>query len=139
MMPRTTSSDREEHVRKVLQGTRLTEIALEEDTLKSAIESDRLTTCWPPFGPAARGKGLSRSRSPSRTEDPARQPGLSKRRLAIELQQNELDLIKLRAGWTAQFAPRGGLVRSPIDGVVTRLIRVRVRWRRGWALPRSSI
>jgi multidrug resistance efflux pump len=108
---------------KVLQGTRLTEIALEEDTLKSAIESDRLTNMLRPrSGQPPEEKDIAISVAEQNLKIQRDSLELSKRRLAIDLQQNELDLIKLRAALDSAIRTREeALVRSPIDGVVTQI------------------
>jgi HlyD family secretion protein len=107
----------------VLMGTRVTDIALLEATLKSSIESDKL-------------QQLQRSRSGKppdvkELEASLAEQGLQRERVRLELAkttlkndlaQDELDL----ATFTAQvdFAHRTreqALIRSPLDGVVVRI------------------
>jgi multidrug efflux pump subunit AcrA (membrane-fusion protein) len=117
--------DRLEQTRtKVLQGTRVAEIALQEDTLKSDIQSIKL-------------KDLQRARSglpPDQKElDVDLQAkaialakdslALAKARLEADLEQNEIDIVRQKAALEdSQRMLEEAVVRSPIDGVVTQIL-----------------
>lgn len=107
----------------ILKGIRVDNIKLEEDSLKSSIESDRLSTMLrnrsgkPPeekeLEVRLAAQGLKSQRSSLE---------LSKRRLEIDLEQNAVDLVWLKASLDHKIGIREeALVRSPIDGVVTQI------------------
>lgn len=107
----------------VLKGTRLVDLALEEDTLKSSIENDRLRTM---LRARAGTPPVEKELDIWLAEEGLRQQKasleLSKRRLAIELEQNALDIERLKAALDSALRNREeALVRSPIDGVVTQI------------------
>ncbi|CAN5895617.1 hypothetical protein BH11PSE3_BH11PSE3_15840 [soil metagenome] len=108
----------------VLKGTRVTDIALEEDTLKSSIESNRL-------------RDMQRERSsgspPAERDIDIRLQAqalanlhlnlaLSKARLVSDLAAQQVDIDRSKALVdNAIRAREEALVRSPIDGVVTQI------------------
>ena len=109
----------------VLKGTRLSDIALQEATLKSSIEQNKLKT-------------LQRARSGKppdmkRDRDGDRRPGSRARRrsgcallkttLENDLAQHEIDMANTQSpASTAPSAPcEEALVRSPLDGVVVQI------------------
>lgn len=111
------------HREKVLQGQRLTDIALEEDALKSAIENDRLRKMLRlRSGTPAVEKEIDARLAEKNLEIQRASLELTKRRLEIELAQNELDIEKLKAALDGALRSREeALIRSPIDGVVTQI------------------
>lgn len=107
----------------ILKGTRVVNIQLEEDALKSAIESERLSTIlrnrsgMPPVE-----KELEIWLAEQSIKNQRASLELSKRRLAIDLEQNAVDIIRLKAALDQALRIREeSLVRSPIDGVVTQI------------------
>jgi HlyD family secretion protein len=113
-----------ERVREtILKGTRVVDIKLEEDALKSAIENDRLVTMLRNrSGKPPEEKELEIWLSEHALKNQRAALELSKRRLAIDLDQNALDIVRYKAA--LDLAIRGreeALVRSPIDGVVTQI------------------
>jgi HlyD family secretion protein len=108
---------------KILKGTRVTDIQVEEDALKSAIESDRLSTMLRQrSGRPPEEKALEVSLAAQRLKNQRESLELAKRRLAIELEQIEVDIAKHKAALDSALRTREeALVRSPIDGVVTQI------------------
>jgi HlyD family secretion protein len=111
------------HREKVLKGQRLTDIALEEDALKSAIENDRLKKMLRVrSGTPVAEKELDSSIAEQNLQIQRASLELSKRRLQIELEQNELTIERLKAARDSALRTREeALIRSPIDGVVTQI------------------
>ena len=107
----------------ILKGTRVTNIRLEEDALKSAIENDRLSTMLRNrSGKPAEEKELEVWLAEQNLKNQRASLELSKRRLAIDLEQNAVDIVRLKAALDqAMRAREEALVRSPIDGVVTQI------------------
>jgi HlyD family secretion protein len=107
----------------ILKGTRVVDIQLEEDALKSAIESDRLSTMLRNrSGRPPEEKELEVWLSEQSLKNQRASLELSKRRLAIDLEQNAVDIIRLKAALDQALRLREeSLVRSPIDGVVTQI------------------
>jgi len=108
----------------VLKGTRVVDIQLEEDALKSAIENDRLSTILRNrSGKPPEEKELEIWLAEQNLKNQRTSLELSKRRLAIALEQNAVDLVSLKAALDEAIALReDALVRSPIDGVVTQIL-----------------
>jgi HlyD family secretion protein len=107
----------------ILKGTRVVDIQLQEDALKSAIESDRLSTMLRPrSGRPPEEKELEIWLAEQSLKQQRDSLALAKRRLAIDLEQNAVDIIRLKAGvdQALQYLEEA-LVRSPIDGVVTQI------------------
>lgn len=106
-----------------LKGTRVVDIQLEEDALKSAIESDRLSTMLRNrSGKPPEEKDLEVWLAEQGLKNQRASLELSKRRLAIELEQNAVDIVRLKAALDQAMRIREeALVRSPIDGVVTQI------------------
>jgi len=106
-----------------LKGTRVVDIQLEEDALKSAIESDRLSTMLRNrSGRPPEEKELEIWVAEQNLKNQRASLELSKRRLAIDLEQNKVDIIRLKAALDQALSNREeSLVRSPIDGVVTQI------------------
>jgi multidrug resistance efflux pump len=111
------------HREKVLKGQRLTDIALEADALKSAIENDRLKKMLRVrSGTPVAEKELDSSIAEQNLQIQRASLELSKRRLQIELEQNELTIERLKAARDSALRTREeALIRSPIDGVVTQI------------------
>jgi HlyD family secretion protein len=107
----------------ILKGTRVVDIQLQEDALKSAIESDRLSTMLRNrSGKPPEEKELEVWLAEQNLKNQRASLELSKRRLAIDLDQNAVDIIRLKAGVEqALRLVEESLVRSPIDGVVTQI------------------
>jgi HlyD family secretion protein len=106
-----------------LKGTRLVNIQLEEDALKSAIESARLSTMLRNrSGKPPEEKELEVWLSEESLKNQKASLELSKRRLAIDLEQNAIDIVSQKAALDQAIRAREeALVRSPIDGVVTQI------------------
>jgi HlyD family secretion protein len=108
---------------KILKGTRLIDIQLEEDSLKSAVENDRLATMLRErSGKPPQEKELEIWLAEQSLKNTRANLELSKRRLAIDLEQNAVDIVRLKAALDSALRIREeSLVRSPIDGVVTQI------------------
>jgi multidrug resistance efflux pump len=107
-----------------LKGTRVIDLALQEDALKSAILSKKLGDLQ-----RARSSGPPDQReieawqAEKSVESQRDSLELSKARLANDLIQNELDIQKLKASLDSAIRIREeALVRSPVDGVVTQIL-----------------
>jgi multidrug resistance efflux pump len=107
----------------ILKGTRVVDIQLEEDALKSAIESDRLSTMLRNrSGRPPEEKELEVWLAEQNLKNQRASLELSKRRLAIDLEQNAVDIVRLKAALDQAIRLREeALVRSPIDGIVTQI------------------
>ena len=107
----------------ILKGTRVVDIELEEDALKSAIESDRLSTMLRNrSGRPPEEKELEVWLAEQNLKNQRASLELSKRRLAIDFQQNAMDIVRLKAALDQAIRLREeALVRSPIDGIVTQI------------------
>ena len=107
----------------ILKGTRVVDIELEEDALKSALESDRLSTMLRNrSGRPPEEKELEVWLAEQNLKNQRASLELSKRRLAIDLQQNAMDIVRLKAALDQAIRLREeALVRSPIDGIVTQI------------------
>jgi HlyD family secretion protein len=107
----------------ILKGTRVVDLKLEEDALKSAIESDRLSTMLRNrSGRPPEEKDLEVWLAEQSLKNQRASLELSKRRLAIDLEQNAIDIVRLKAALDQAIRIREeSLVRSPIDGVVTQI------------------
>ena len=107
----------------VLKGTRVVDLQLQEDALKSAIENDRLQTkrrqrTGKPLEEKELEVWLARESLKTQEESLA----LSRRRLEIDLMQNAVDIVIHKAAVDQALRNRDDtLVRSPIDGVVTQI------------------
>jgi multidrug resistance efflux pump len=108
----------------VLKGTRAIDIALEEDALKSAIQSKKLGDMQ-----RARSSGPPDQReieawlAEKSVENQRQALELSKARLANDLAQNAIDIERLKAFLdNATRIREESLVRAPIDGVVTQIL-----------------
>jgi HlyD family secretion protein len=107
----------------VLTGTRVTEIALLEDTLKSSIEADKLQTLQrsrssnPPDV-----KELEASLAAQSLEREKVRLELAKTRLKNDLAQYEINLATSMASVdSARRSLEAALVRSPLDGVAVQI------------------
>lgn len=107
----------------ILKGTRLVDIKLQEDVLKSSIESDRLNVMLRNrSGRPPEEKALEVSLAEQNLKNQRASLDLTKRRLAIDLEQNAVDIVRLKAALDQALRIREeALVRSPIDGVVTQI------------------
>ncbi len=107
----------------ILKGTRVVDLQLEEDSLKSAVESERLRTIVRNrSGKPPAEKELEVRLSEQRIQNQEAGLALSKRRLQIDLEQNAIDIVRLKAAVDQALRIREeALVRSPIDGVVTQI------------------
>jgi HlyD family secretion protein len=107
----------------ILKGTRVIDLQLEEDALKSAYENDKLSI-------------IRRNRSGRPPEEKELEIWLAeaglkyqkdvlelnKRKLAIDLEQNAVDIVRYKAALDQAIRIREeALVRSPIDGVITQI------------------
>lgn len=108
---------------KILKGTRVIDLKLEEDALKSAIEQDKLNTMLRNrAGLPPEEKELQVSLAEQGLKNQRASLELSKRRLANDLEANAVDIARLKAALDQAVAIREqALVRSPIDGVVTQV------------------
>jgi HlyD family secretion protein len=108
---------------KILKGTRVINIQLEEDSLKSAIQNDKLTAMLRErSGKPPQEKDLEVWLAEQSLKNTRASLELSKRQLAIDLEQNAVDIVKLKAAVDSALRVREeALVRSPIDGVVTQI------------------
>ncbi|MBY0317960.1 MAG: HlyD family efflux transporter periplasmic adaptor subunit [Reyranella sp.] len=106
-----------------LKGTRVVDLKLEEDALKSAIENERLATILRNrSGKPPEEKDLEVGLSEQRIKNTEASLALNKRRLQIDLEQNATDIVRLKAAVDQALRIREeALVRSPIDGVVTQI------------------
>jgi multidrug resistance efflux pump len=111
------------HRDDVLKGTRRTDIALEEDALKSAIENDRLKKMLRArSGTPVAEKEIDTWVAEKNLDIQRASLELSKRKLQVDLAQNELDIEKLQAALDSALRTREeALIRAPIDGVVTQI------------------
>jgi HlyD family secretion protein len=107
----------------ILKGTRVIDLKLEEDALKSAIENDRLATMLRNrSGRPPEEKELEVKLAEQNLNNQRASLELNKRRLNIDLEQNAVDIVRLKAALDQQIRIREeALVRSPIDGVVTQI------------------
>jgi len=107
----------------ILKGTRVVNVKLEEDALKSAIESDRLQTILRNrSGKPPEEKELEVWLAEQNLKNQRATLELSKRRLAVDVEQNAVDIVALKAALDQALRLREeSLVRSPIDGVVTQI------------------
>jgi multidrug resistance efflux pump len=107
----------------ILKGTRIIDIQLEEDALKSAIESDRLSTMLRNrSGKPPEEKELEVRLAEQSLKNQRAALDLSKRRLAIDLEQNAVDIVRFKASLDQAIRTREeAVVRSPIDGIVTQI------------------
>jgi HlyD family secretion protein len=107
----------------ILKGTRVVDLQLEEDALKSAIENERLATIVRNrSGKPPEEKELEVWLSEQRIKNQQASLALSKRRLQIDLEQNAIDIVRLKAAVDQALRGREeALVRSPLDGVVTQI------------------
>lgn len=107
----------------ILKGTRVVNIQLEEDSLKSSLESDKLSTMLRGrSGKPPEEKELEVFLTTQGLKNQRDSLALSKRRLEIDLEQNAIDIVRLKAALDQAIGMREeALVRSPIDGVVTQI------------------
>ncbi|MBL6616621.1 MAG: efflux RND transporter periplasmic adaptor subunit [Reyranella sp.] len=108
---------------KILKGTRVIDLKLEEDALKSAIEQDKLNTMLRNrAGLPPEEKELQVSLAAQGLKNQRASLEISKRRLASDLEANAIEITRLKAALDQAIAIREqALVRSPIDGVVTQV------------------
>jgi multidrug efflux pump subunit AcrA (membrane-fusion protein) len=107
----------------VLTGTRVTDIALLEATLKSSIESDKLSTLQRSrSGKPPDVKELEASLAEQGLEREKVRLELAKTTLKNDLAQYEIDLANSMAAVdNARRSREESLVRSPLDGVVVQI------------------
>ena len=105
---------------KVLKGTSLTDLKLQEDALKSAIESERLSAMLRErSGRPATERELEVALAEQRLAQQRESLEMAKRSLEVQLSQNEIEIRKFKAALEdAQKEREQALVRAPIDGVV---------------------
>lgn len=108
---------------KILKGTRLIDLRLEEDSLKSSIENDRLSAMLRErSGKPPQEKELEVWLAAESLKSQRASLELSKRRLSIDLEQNAVDIVRLKAALDSAVRIREqALIRSPIDGIVTQI------------------
>ena len=108
---------------KILKGTRVIDLKLEEDALKSAIEQDKLNTMLRNrSGLPPEEKELQVKLAAEGLKSQRASLELNKRRLANDLEANAVEITWLKAALDQALAIREqALVRSPIDGVVTQV------------------
>ncbi len=125
----------------ILKGTRVVDIQLQEDALKSAIESDRLSTMLRNrSGKPPEEKELEIWLAEQSLKNQRASLELSKRRLAIDLEQNAVDIIRLKAARRSGDAHPSRRPSSARRSTASspRSIHARARWHRASASPRSS-
>ena len=107
----------------VLQGTRLTEITLQEATLKSSIEENKLKALERKrAGKPPDQKELEEALAEQSLERQKVRLELMKTTLANDLAQYEIDLINAKARVeSARRTREESLVRSPLDGIVVQI------------------
>jgi multidrug resistance efflux pump len=107
----------------ILKGTRVVDLKLEEDALKSAIESDKLSAkLRDRSGKPPEEKKLEVWLAEQSLKNQRASLALSKRRLEIDLEQNAVEIVRLKAALEqAERIREEAVVRSPIDGVVTQI------------------
>lgn len=107
----------------ILKGTRVVDLQLEEDALKSAFENDRLATMRRNrSGRPLEEKELEIWLAEASLKHQRNILELNKRKLAIDLEQNAVDIVRYKAALDQAIRVREeALVRSPIDGVVTQI------------------
>ncbi len=108
---------------KVLLGTRATDIKLQEDSLKSAIEQERLNTILRErSGRPLQERELEVALAEQRIQQQRESLELAKRSQEIELSQNAIDLQRYKGALEdAKRALEQTLVRAPIDGIVVQV------------------
>ncbi|MCA0300912.1 MAG: efflux RND transporter periplasmic adaptor subunit [Proteobacteria bacterium] len=108
---------------KVLLGTSATDIKLQEDSLKSTIEQERLNAILRErSGRPREERELEVALAEQRIEQQRKSLELSKRSLEIQLSQNAIEIQRFKAALEdAQRALEQSLVRAPIDGVVVQV------------------
>jgi multidrug resistance efflux pump len=108
----------------ILKGTRVTDIKLEEDALKSAVENERLSTMLrEKSGKPLEEKELEVWLGEQNLKNQRASLELSKRRLANDLELNKIDIARFKAALDQAIRIREeALVRSPIDGMVTQIV-----------------
>ncbi len=108
---------------KVLLGTGAADIALQEDSLKTAIEQERLNAILRErSGRPREERELEVSLAEQRLQQQRESLELAKRGLKIQLDQNAIDIERYKAALEdAKRALEQTLVRSPIDGVVVQV------------------
>jgi HlyD family secretion protein len=108
---------------QVLTGTRVTQIALQEATLKSSIESNKLAALQRlRSGTPNDQKEMEASLQAEGVEREKARLELAKQMLKNDLAQYEIDLANSEAGVeNARRSREDSLVRSPIDGVVVEI------------------
>ncbi len=107
----------------VLQGTRLTEISLQEASLKSAIEENKLKSLERArSGKPPDQKALEESLAEQSLERQKVRLELMKTQLANETAQSDLDIANTEAKVdSARRTREEALVRSPLDGIVVQI------------------
>jgi HlyD family secretion protein len=108
---------------QVLTGTRVTQIALQEATLKSSIENNKLAALQRlRSGTPNDQKEMEASIQAESVEREKAKLELAKQTLKNDLAQYEIDLANSEAGVeNARRSREDSLVRSPIDGVVVEI------------------
>ena len=108
---------------KVLLGTSATDIKLQEDSLKSALEQERLNAILRErSGKPAQEREIEVSMAQQRLKQQRESLELTKRALEIQLSQNAIDIERFKAALEdAQRALEQTLVRAPIDGIVVQV------------------
>ena len=108
---------------KVLLGTSATDIKLQEDSLKSALEQERLNAILRErSGKPAQEREIEVSLAQQRLKQQRESLELTKRALEIQLSQNAIDIERFKAALEdAQRALEQTLVRAPIDGIVVQV------------------
>jgi HlyD family secretion protein len=108
---------------QVLMGTRVTQIALQEATLRSSIENNKLAALQRlRSGIPNDQKEMEASLQAESVEREKSRLALAKQTLKNELAQYELDLANSEANVeNARRSREDSLVRSPIDGVVVEI------------------
>lgn len=106
-----------------LKGTRVVELQLEEDSLKSALLNDRLSRMLRErSGRPPEEKALEVWLSENSLKNTQANLELSRRKLEIDLKLSEIDFTRTKAALDQALRVREeALVRSPIDGVVTQI------------------
>lgn len=108
---------------KVLLGTSATDIKLQEDSLKSAIEQERLSAILRErSGRPREEREMEVALAQQRLQQQRESLELAKRSLQIQLSQNAIEIERFKAALEdAKRALEQTLVRSPIDGIVVQV------------------
>lgn len=109
---------------RTLKGTHLVNLKLQEDELKSAIENERLATLLRGrSGRPVEEKGLEVQVASQNLANQHMSLELNTRRAAVDLEIMEIDVLRHKIALEEALIVREeGIIRCPIDGVVTQVL-----------------